>query len=204
MNLYLVSSHLNHIAFYCTSWIEKCAISWVLIQIRPARNAEPLICSMQAVCHHNNSKMCIKEMVSSYMTHQRMFAARARSVCIIEPHGSANAVTKFDVASSHQKWRAADKQALDSGPGAAWQAGWSGLTNIKPLNLVFLGSPCTKSSRSSFAWQRCTVIIFRFDNSDVYRTLPLRPKIICMHDVDVWIHDLVEWSANMHLQYKLF
>ena len=45
--------------------------------------------------------------------------------CVVEPHGSANAVTKFDSASSHQKRRAADKQVLDSGPGAAWQAGWS-------------------------------------------------------------------------------
>jgi len=48
--------------------------------------------------------------------------------CVVEPHGSANAVTKFDVASSHQKQRAADKQARDSGPGAAWQAGWSGFS----------------------------------------------------------------------------
>ena len=39
--------------------------------------------------------------------------------CVVEPHGSANAVTKFDAASSHQKRQAADKQALDSGPGAA-------------------------------------------------------------------------------------
>jgi len=57
--------------------------------------------------------------------------------CVVEPHGSANAVTKINVASSHKRRWAADKQALDSGPGATWQAGWSGLTNVKPLNLPF-------------------------------------------------------------------
>jgi len=36
---------------------------------------------------------------------------------VVEPHRSANTVTKFDAASSHQKRRAAEK--LDSGPGAA-------------------------------------------------------------------------------------
>jgi len=39
--------------------------------------------------------------------------------CVVEPHGSANAVTKINVASSHKRRGAADKQALDSGPGAA-------------------------------------------------------------------------------------
>jgi len=39
--------------------------------------------------------------------------------CAVETHGSANVVTKFDAASSHQKQRAVDNQALDSGPGAA-------------------------------------------------------------------------------------
>jgi len=29
-----------------------------------------------------------------------------------------------------------------------------------------------------------TVIIHRLDNFDVYRTLPIRPEIICMHEVD--------------------
>jgi hypothetical protein len=68
------------------------------------------------------------------------------SRCVVEPHRSANVVTKFDAASSHQKRRAADKQALDSGPGAAWQAGWSSLTNVKPLNLLFPGSSFTTPS----------------------------------------------------------
>jgi len=69
--------------------------------------------------------------------------------CVVEPHRSANAVTKFDATSSHQKRRTAEKQALDSGPGAAWQAGWGGLTNNKPLNLLFPGSCCTTPSRST-------------------------------------------------------
>jgi len=71
------------------------------------------------------------------------------ALCVVEPHGSANAVTKFDAASSHQKRQAAEKQALDSGPGEAWQAGWSGLTNVKPLNLLFPGSSCTSLSLST-------------------------------------------------------
>jgi len=66
--------------------------------------------------------------------------------CVVEPHGSANVVTKFEVASSHQRRRAADKQALDSRPGAAWQAGWSDLTNVKPLNLLFPGSTPSRST----------------------------------------------------------
>ena len=40
--------------------------------------------------------------------------------CVVELHRSTNTVTKFDAASSHQKRQAADKQALDSGPGVAW------------------------------------------------------------------------------------
>jgi len=43
-----------------------------------------------------------------------------------------------------------------------------------------------------------TVIIFRSNNSDVCRILPPSTEIICMHDVVSWIHDLVEWSVNMH------
>ena len=49
-----------------------------------------------------------------------------------------------------------------------------------------------------------TVIILRLDKSDVYRTLPSGPEIICMHDVVFLMHDLVELSANMHVLYKLF
>jgi len=69
--------------------------------------------------------------------------------CVVESHGSANVFTKFDSASSHQKRRAADKQALDSGPRAVWQAGWSGLTYVKSLNLLFPGQSCTTPPRST-------------------------------------------------------
>ena len=80
--------------------------------------------------------------------------------CVVEPHGSANAVTKFDAASSHQKRRAADKQALDSGPGAAWQAGWSGLTNVQPLNLLFPGSSFTTPPLRQLSCRAATGLFF--------------------------------------------
>ena len=69
-------------------------------------------------------------LVSSYMTHHRMSAARARSVCI-------------------SRTRVRPKQALDSGPDAAWQAGWSGLTYVKPPNLLFPGPSCTTPPHST-------------------------------------------------------
>jgi len=80
--------------------------------------------------------------------------------CVVDPHGSAHPVTKFDVASSHQKRRAADKQALDSGPGEAWQAGWSGLTHVKPLNLFFPASSCTTFSRMTPLLPSCNFFFF--------------------------------------------
>jgi len=77
------------------------------------------------------------------------------ALCVVEPHGSANAVTKFDVASScHQKRQVADKQALDGGPGTAWQAGWSGLTYVKPLNLLRIRHLSCRAATGTHTRQR--------------------------------------------------
>ena len=83
-------------------------------------------------------------------------------VAAILPWGEDHAVDKKRETWGDAPDASAGKHALDSGPGAAWQAGWRGLTNVKPLYLLFLGSSCTQRSRSPFAFRAATQIFFLF------------------------------------------
>jgi len=126
------------------------------------------------------------------------------------PHGSANDVTKFDVISSHQKPRAVDKQALDSGPGAAWQAGWSGLTYFKPLNLLFPGPSCTTPPRSTpflsrYTWNpRSAALAWPSLCSRVARpaVLSSRTDLLMLSPNLMWYHHRTrrnEWQISRRL-----